>query len=153
MTEAPAARCPWCSAVLDRPGPAACPSCGAHLVEPSGVSVPGVTSIDTEALARSHAALRAPGGIVSMLAGGDEGEPPTDEELPALAPPDDEVRREILRMQLEAELASLTAQAHAIAAERGIPIEQAQTAAADAAAADAAAADDAAGAVGETPQP
>ena len=39
----------------------------------------------------------------------------------ALAPPDAEVRREILRLQMDAELVKLTARAAALAAEKGIP--------------------------------
>lgn len=126
MTETAAPRCPWCSAVLERADAATCPSCGANLLEPTGVSVPGVTAIDAEALARRHSELRAPSGIVGMLSGDDTGAP-SEAELPALAPPDEAVRREMLRMELDAQLATLTAEAHAVAAERGVPLEELET--------------------------
>ncbi len=92
--------------------------------------MPGVTAIDAEALARRHSELRAPSGIVGMLAGDDTGTP-SEAELPALAPPDEAVRHEMLRMELDAELATLTAEAHAVAAERGITLEKLEASAVD----------------------
>lgn len=131
MTDDAAPRCPWCSAVLERADVATCPSCGAHLQEPTGVTVPGVTAIDSEALARRHSELRAPSGIVGMLSGEGTGVP-SEAELPALAPPDEAVRREMLRMELDAKLATLTAEAHAVAAVRGIPLDELEASAGEA---------------------
>jgi hypothetical protein len=115
---ATAARCPWCSAELSTAGVASCPSCGATLVEPDA-SVPGVNAIDAEAIAR-NARLATPvrrTGLLAWISGDDS----YDDETPAppgsLAPPPPEVRREILRLELEAEYANLQAQADSIVSE------------------------------------
>ena len=44
-------RCPWCSAALPSDDLATCPSCGAQLNGPVEGDVPGVTTIDVNALA------------------------------------------------------------------------------------------------------
>jgi hypothetical protein len=53
--------------------------------------------------------------------------PPSEAELPALAMPDADVRREMLRIRLDAELADLTARVEALAAERGLPMPVVQS--------------------------
>ncbi|HEY3523026.1 MAG TPA: hypothetical protein VGK63_04940 [Candidatus Limnocylindrales bacterium] len=121
MTQAAdAMRCPWCSAetVAGRPN---CPSCGANLVETGEPAVPGLTAIDAEAVLRSvRAATTAPrrNRFLSLITGEDLDEVPAVPGSPAaLAPPAPDVRREMLRMEIAAELADATAEAEALIAE------------------------------------
>lgn len=111
--------CPWCSANYTGE-PETCPSCGAVLaVDPStDPSLPGLTAIDTAALVRAKTPSPRPRNrIMSWISGEypDEGSSPA--EAGALAPPDLAVRREILRLELEAEVANLQAEADALLAE------------------------------------
>ena len=64
-------RCPWCSAVLPAPDLEDCPSCGATLTSTSEAALPGVTSIDHEAIARNaREAVRQPRSrLFSWLSG------------------------------------------------------------------------------------
>jgi hypothetical protein len=119
-------RCPWCSTPVESLEDATCGACGATLHGDPEIEIPGVTAIDAE-----HAAQAAQASMVrkvrrsfgSLFVGRDDPiPPPSQAELPALAPPDTEVRREMLRLQLDAELADLAARAAAIAAERGVPL-------------------------------
>ncbi len=104
-------RCPWCSAALPAPDAAVCPVCGARLVEAPGVEVPGVTAVDPALLAAAAAPRKIRRSLGSLLVGNDDEIPfPSEAELPALAPPDAEVRREILRLEMEARLASQRAE-------------------------------------------
>ena len=98
-----ASRCPWCSALLAAPA-AACPSCGAHLVEDPALDIPGVTAVDPAILALASRPRKPKRTFGSLLIGDEAAEipPPSQAELPALAPPDAAVRREIRRMELEA---------------------------------------------------
>ena len=116
-----APRCPWCSAELPREPIENCPSCGAALTGAPDVNGPGLTAIDAEAIVR---AARAPAGRGrNRLLGWISGEYPEDEP-PApegsLAPPPPEVRREMLRLALEAEVASLQAEVTAVETEARI---------------------------------
>lgn len=125
---APAPRCMWCSAILPDPNVATCPSCGAALIEETDTQVPGVTAIDAEAIVRAGREQRTKSR--SRLMSWISGEYEADEE-PAppgsLAPPPLEVRREMLRLELAAQVANLQAEAEAIAAdaavESGEPVE------------------------------
>lgn len=117
--EAEASICPWCSATYTGE-PETCPSCGAVLaVDPStDPSLPGLTAIDTAAIVRAKTPSPRPRNrIMSWISGEypDEGGDPA--EAGALAPPDLAVRREILRLELEAEVANLQAEADALLAE------------------------------------
>ena len=117
--EAEASICPWCSATYTGE-PETCPSCGAVLaVDPStDPSLPGLTAIDTAAIVRAKTPSPRPRNrIMSWISGEypDEGGSPA--EAGALAPPDLAVRREILRLELEAEVANLQAEADALLAE------------------------------------
>jgi hypothetical protein len=114
---ATAAHCPWCSADIN-PGAAMCSTCGAALVEPDG-SVPGVNAVDPRSVSKI-ARTTAPAQrsrLLSWLTG----DYVDDDQAPAppgsLAPPPPEVRREILRLEIEAEYASLQAEVQALAAE------------------------------------
>jgi hypothetical protein len=115
------ASCPWCSEPLTAPDAPECPSCGAHLLG-EDVEVPGVTAIDP-ALARIAAAPMKVKRTFGSLLVGDESEipPPTEAEMPALARPDADVRREMLRLEMEARLAELQADARMLEAD-GRPV-------------------------------
>jgi hypothetical protein len=124
-------RCPWCSAVLPDPAAEKCPSCGAQLTHTSGAepSLPGVTALDQEAILRARSeAGRSRGGILGFLTGRDLPEPTGTESAESLAPPEDAVRREMLRLQIEAEQADAVAESVAlksdVLAERGIHLNE-----------------------------
>jgi len=108
--------CPWCSAALT-PGATVCPSCGANLVAEGDPNVPGVTAIDAASLVRTKAAPQPRNRLLSWISGEYQADLPSKAEAHAIAPPDDDVRREILRLELEAEVANLQAEADAIRAE------------------------------------
>ena len=109
--------CPWCSAEI-APGAQTCASCGAALVEPDA-AVPGVTAIDTQAISRTARVVNTVrrNRILSWISG----DFPDEEETPAkpgtLGPPPPEVRREMLRLEMEAEYANLKAEAESITSE------------------------------------
>jgi hypothetical protein len=128
-----AARCPWCSSVLPDAAPERCPSCGAVLavVPDAPAEIKGVTTLDTEAIIRARSEVARPqrtNRLLSFITGEvsvDTGPPPSPESL---APPADEVRREMLRLQLEAERANLAAETIALKsdelARRGIHVSE-----------------------------
>jgi hypothetical protein len=116
---AAAAVCPWCSATYTG-APELCPSCNATLVGDAALdpSLPGLTAIDAAAIVRAKQSMpKQRNRLLSWISGEypDEGGSPAD--AAALAPPADAVRREILRLQLEAEVASLQAETDALLAE------------------------------------
>lgn len=116
---APAApACPWCSEPLPSIDAADCPSCGARLVGDESVDIPGVTTIDPGLRGAAAAPRKVKRTFGSLLVGDDnEVPPPSEAEMPALAPPDLEVRREMLRLELEARLRGLRAEVQAIESE------------------------------------
>ena len=108
--------CPWCSAQL-APDAAVCPSCGANLTSDEEQQLPGVTAVDQELLLRNIKKSPGRSRILSWISGEfDEG---ADKPAPpgSLAPPPFEVRREMLRLEIEAEVANLQAEADALYAE------------------------------------
>ena len=131
--------CPWCSATYTGE-PETCPSCGAVLaVDPAtDPSLPGLTAIDTAAIVRAKTPTNRPRNrILSWISGEypDEAGDPAD--AGALAPPDLAVRREIFRLELEAEVANLQAEADALIAEAKVEGHEPGATPEDAAAADA----------------
>jgi hypothetical protein len=117
--EAEASICPWCSASYTG-DPETCPSCGAGLaVDPSAdPSLPGLTAIDTAAIVRAKTtAARPRNRILSWISGEYPDETVSVADAGALAPPEPAVRREIFRLELEAEVANLQAEADALLAE------------------------------------
>jgi hypothetical protein len=108
--------CPWCSAEMT-PDATVCPSCGANLVADGDPNVPGVTAIDAASLVRSRTAPQPRSRLLSWISGEYQSDTPSEAEAQAVAPPDDEVRREILRLELEAQVANLQAEADAMRAE------------------------------------
>ena len=119
---APAPRCNWCSAVLPSDHETTCPSCGATLVPDAETSVPGVTAIDAEAILRNARTMKAKPR--SRLLGWISGDYDAGVEAPApkgsLAPPDEAVRREMLRLELEAQVANAEAEVGAMAADAAV---------------------------------
>ena len=111
-TTGTAPRCQWCSAPLPAADLDTCPSCGATLNSASETGeIKGVTTLDTEAILRARSdAGRPRSRLLSFITGEEPVEPPGPEEAGSLAPPDDAVRREMLRLQFEAEKADLEAE-------------------------------------------
>jgi len=108
--------CSWCSADVTE-GATECPSCGANLVPDGEPNVPGVTAVDAASIIRSKAAPRTSNRLLSWISGEYTSDTPSTAEAQAIAPPDLEVRREIFRLELEAEVANLQAEADALRAE------------------------------------
>jgi hypothetical protein len=115
--------CPWCSAAVPVEA-STCPSCGAALRDAADGEVAGVTQIDLAATSRL-ARMKPPGRIATWLGA----ERTTDN--PALAgkiePPSDEVKKEMLRLELAAIEAEIEAKNAQLAAERSLPPEDGST--------------------------
>lgn len=114
--------CPWCSAPYAG-DPEDCPSCGATLSPDPAIdpSLPGLTAIDTAAIVRSKTPVNKPRNrLLSWISGEYPEESISAKDAAAIAPPDQAVRREILRLELEAEVANLQAEADAILAEAAV---------------------------------
>lgn len=131
MTDAstPVPRCMWCSAALPSDSETTCPSCGATLVGEGDNNVPGVTAIDAAAIVRAGREVkpRSRNRIISWISGD---YPEEEEHAPegSLTPPPPEVQREMLRLELEAQVANLQAEASALAAEQAVEaVEAGQT--------------------------
>ena len=117
--ESTASICPWCSATYTG-DPEDCPSCGATLAADPTIdpSLPGLTSIDAAAIVRAtQQAPKSRNRLLSWISGEYPEEGASATETAALAPPELEVRREILRLELEAEVADLQAEADALRSE------------------------------------
>jgi hypothetical protein len=117
-----APRCTWCSAPLPSDHETTCPSCGATLIGDGEASVPGLTAIDAEAILRNARAAKAKprSRLLSWISGEyDEGADaaPAPGSLP---PPEDAVRREMLRLELEAQLANAEAETAALTADAAV---------------------------------
>jgi len=103
--------CPWCSAAVTAET-AVCPSCLAILRSDEEHDVPGVTAVDAAALLARRPPQRS--RFLSWL-GGDEVEPAaTSTDVQAIARPDVDVQREILRLELVAKISNLQAEADSI---------------------------------------
>jgi hypothetical protein len=114
--------CPWCSATYTG-DPDTCPSCGAALtVDPTTDSaLPGLTAIDAAAIVRAKTPVARPRNrFLSWISGEYPDEAPSATEAGALAPPDIDVRREMLRLELEAEVANLQAEADSLRSDETI---------------------------------
>ncbi len=117
----PITHCPWCSVLLPEPGVEQCPACGAALtaVPNSPTEIKGVTTLDTEAILRARSSLSQPRGnrFLSFITG----EIPVDTSTPAaaevFAPPPEDVRREMMRLQMDAQRADLVAETVALKAD------------------------------------
>jgi hypothetical protein len=122
VTPAPdpgAALCPWCSAALP-PDVTICPSCGASLVADGDPNVPGVTTVATKPIVAEKATTQRRNRLLAWISGEYPEDIPSEAEVQAIAPPDLEVRREMLRLELEAEVANLQAEEDAIRADAAL---------------------------------
>jgi hypothetical protein len=115
-------RCPWCSALLPPDTADACPSCHATLSSTEEPNVPGVTALDVEKIALRRSGPPKKSRLMSWISGevDYEGMRGPIATPGSLAPPPLEVRQEMIRLEQEAHLANLTAEAGALAAEEAI---------------------------------
>ena len=143
-------RCPWCSSAVPDAAER-CPSCGAALREGTAATsddIPGVTQVDP--VLGLQRQLRRPNRLVGWLADVDTEPTPTTDlatrttaagganalegaGATSIAPPSDEVRREMRRLELEAlkaELEERVAEARVAAMDAGEPPATAEPAAA-----------------------
>ncbi len=115
--------CPWCSADVPA-GRDTCPACGANLIQAADPAVPGLTSIDPQAVIRNVRATASPprrSRLLSLITGDDADEAAAVTGTPtALAPPPLDVRREMLRMEIEAELTNARAEVEALVADEAV---------------------------------
>jgi hypothetical protein len=126
------AHCPWCSAELPSADVTECPSCLATLVSTADAAVPGVTAIDVEAMLRGRREpAKQRGGILGWISGEAGDETPTLAELRSVEAPSADVRREMLRLEIDAERQRLEAEAAALALEEQLANEEPVTATAD----------------------
>jgi hypothetical protein len=106
-----ARRCPWCSEPLPVEAAAHCPHCNAILVVEGEPHLPGLTEVEAPSVTKAR---RTDGPkrskLLSWISGDVESEsmpavasPDATDKIDALAPPPLDVRREMLRIQLEAE--------------------------------------------------
>jgi hypothetical protein len=107
--------CPWCSATVAPDSPT-CPSCGAILESDEERDLPGLTAVDIAAI-RAETKPATRNRLLSWISGDYPEQPPTADEAQALAPPDADVQREIMRLELEAEVANLQAETDALLAD------------------------------------
>jgi len=106
--------CPWCSAAVT-PETVTCPSCGAVLISDDEPNVPGVTAVDLKVMLGEKPTQR--NRLLSWISGEYPEEVPAEPNAQAIAPPDPEVQREIRRLEFEAEVANLQAEADALLSE------------------------------------
>jgi hypothetical protein len=106
--------CPWCSATVT-PETVTCPSCAAVLLSDEEPNLPGVTAVDMMSMRAEKPPQR--NRLLSWISGEYVDETQTTADAQAIAPPDPEVQREIRRLEVEAEVASLQAEADAILSE------------------------------------
>jgi hypothetical protein len=110
--------CMWCSAPLASPDLERCPSCGAILTGDLAEPLPGVTAVDAAALVRgTPTSVRPRNRLLSWISGDYPDDSLNAADTKALEPPDPAVRREMLRLELEGEVAHLKAEADALVAE------------------------------------
>jgi hypothetical protein len=114
----------WCSAVLPDAHAETCPSCGATLVGEADAALPGLTAIDADAIlrnTRTAAKPKRPGRLLGWISGEYEGDDRGTVAPPgSLAPPPEAVRREMLRLELQAQVANAQAEVEALAADAAI---------------------------------
>ena len=81
--------------------------------------VPGLTAIDAEAVLRNRSQPKSRGGLLGFLSGetGDTVDAPSESEMASLAPPDTNVRIEMLRLEIEAERQRLESEGASLAAD------------------------------------
>ena len=120
---APVQRCNWCSAPLPSDHEVTCPSCGATLLGAGETSVPGLTAIDAEAILRNARAGKAKprSRLLGWISGDyDESAAGSTASPGSLDPPSGDVRREMLRLELEAQVANAQAEVESLAADAAL---------------------------------
>lgn len=129
---ASAPACPWCSTPLPAADAVTCPNCGAQLISESDAQVPGVTAIDAEAIVRAarNPAPQRRSRLLAWISGEYDGETEAPPPPGSVAPPDNAVRREMLRLELEAEVRNLQAEAGLALSEAEVQARDEATAAA-----------------------
>jgi hypothetical protein len=100
--------CPWCSAEIPA-GASACPNCRALVEGAKAIDIPGVTVVDPDAAQESDGGVGIVVNPISSLTVGTEtaAEEPFEPEAferEAIAPPTEEVRLEMRKIELEAEI-------------------------------------------------
>ena len=110
-------RCPWCSATLDAVDAARCPSCNAQLREETAAEVPGVTSVDLDAVLSARKPPPRQSGLMGWLSGSYPDQATSPEAQREVTPPDEAVRREMIRMEIAAIEARVEAERAELAAE------------------------------------
>lgn len=108
--------CPWCSATVPVEA-VTCPSCGASLRDAAEGDILGVTQVDPAAVARAKP-IRSPRNIAAFLGVGDG--PLEDEPIGKVEPPSDEVRQEMLRLELAALDAEIEAKSKEALAQQAL---------------------------------
>jgi hypothetical protein len=119
----PAPHCNWCSAPLPSDHEEICPSCGATMLGDGDTSVPGLTAIDAEAILRSARAAKAKprSRLLGWISGeSDDDAGATTASPGSLAPPPADVRREMLRLELQAQVANAQAEVESMAADEAV---------------------------------
>jgi hypothetical protein len=119
----PAPRCNWCSAPLPSDHEETCPSCGATLLGDGDTSVPGLTAIDAEAILRSARAAKTKprSRLLGWISGEyDDAAPGANPAPGSLGPPPADVRREMLRLELEAQVANAQAEVESMHADEAV---------------------------------
>jgi hypothetical protein len=111
--------CPWCSATVPVEA-ATCPSCGASLRDAADGDIPGVTQVDPAAVVRTKRIRTR--NVAAFLGVGDG--PDEEEPIGKVEPPSDEVRREMIRLELAAIDAELEAKTKEAEANLALPPEE-----------------------------
>ncbi len=76
-----------------------------------------MTAVDQKLVATKRPRTQSPSRLMAWIGGEFPDDIPSEAEAKAIAPPEQEVRREILRLELEAEVARLQAETDAILSE------------------------------------
>ena len=109
--------CTWCSAPLSAADTETCPSCGAALRVEGEQQLPGLTAIDAEAIVRAKNPPKQRSRLLSWLSGDTDDDIYRPGDAKAVAFPDLDVRREMLKLEIQADLANLQAEADAMLSE------------------------------------
>ena len=116
--------CPWCSAALPADSIATCPSCAATLISTAEAQVPGVTAVDVQHLTLRRSASPTKNRLLAWISGDSTAQSQQSAATPdAFVPPSADVVREMLRLELDAELTNRTAEVEAIRAEAALSDE------------------------------
>jgi hypothetical protein len=119
-------RCPWCSAPLPAATLASCPACGATLTGDGEAQLPGVTTLDTDAILRARSAAARPRSrLLSFITGEVDDGGLTKASAESIAPPSTAVLREMRRIALAAEVANLEAEVQAMTTEAEVEAREA----------------------------